>query len=112
MDTNERIKTLCKNNGITVQQLEIDLGEKPSSISKTTSNSKAEKLYKIAKYFNTSMEYLMTGEEAEMEIILTREERDIIEAYRIADDTRKDIIADILKIRRQDTGLQLSSRAG
>lgn len=110
MDTNARIKDLCRKNKITIQQLEHELKEKPSSISKTTSNSKAEKLYKIAKYFNVTIEYLLTGEEPAAGMILTREEMDLIKAYRLKSDDAKDIVANSLGIKRQDTGL-LSEKA-
>ena len=111
MDTIDRIKELCKKKKITVQQLEIELGEKPSSISKTTSNSKAEKLYKIAKYFDVSIEYLMTGESSSSMISLSLEEIAIIKAYRQKLDGTKDVVAEVLGVKRQDTGLQSSSKA-
>jgi transcriptional regulator with XRE-family HTH domain len=65
MDTLEKVKELCKQKGITVQQLEIEIGEKPSAIAKISSNSKAEKLDKIAQYFGVTIEYLIRSEEAQ-----------------------------------------------
>ena len=81
MDTNARIRALCKEKGVTIQRLEIELGEKPSSISKTTSNSKAEKLYKIARYFGVSVDYLISGE-SPAAFVLSDTEKQIVEAYR------------------------------
>ena len=71
MTTLEIIKDLCKKRGITVQQLEAELGEKRTSIASATSNMKAEKLYKIAKYFNVSMESIIGKED-----VKTSEEND------------------------------------
>lgn len=106
MDTNVRIKELCRLHKITVQKLELELGEKPSTIARTTSNSKANKLFKIAKYFNVSMEYLLTGEEPAAGMPLSYEEMDIIKAYRKLSDAEKNIVAKSLDVKRQDTGLQ------
>ena len=65
MDTLEKIKNLCKQKGITVQQLEKDIGERPTAIAKISSNSKAEKRDKIAKYFDVTIEYLIRSDEAQ-----------------------------------------------
>ena len=57
-----RIRTLCKNAGITVQQLERDAGIANGAIAKwTTSVPKADSLYKVSQRLNVSMEYLLTG---------------------------------------------------
>ena len=63
METSEKIRLLCKEKGITVQALEVELGEKRTSIAAANSNMKAEKLYKIAKYFNVSMESIIGKED-------------------------------------------------
>lgn len=103
MDTISRIKALCKEKNITVQQLEIELREKPSSISRTTSNSKAEKLYKIAQFFNVSIEYLITGKNPDSGMSLSFEEMDIIKNYRKASEGGKDAVCKLLDVKRQDT---------
>lgn len=81
METNERIKKLCKERGVTIQRLEIELGEKPTSIAKVSSNSKAEKLCKIAQYFGVTVDYLITGD-SPAAFVLSDVEKQIIEAYR------------------------------
>ena len=68
MNTFSIIKDLCQKNGISVLALENAIGEPQSSISKSNSNMKAEKLYKIASYFHVSMESIMGRED-----IVTRE---------------------------------------
>ena len=65
MTTNEIIRDLCRNNGVTIQRLEQILGFSNASIAKANSNMKAEKLKAIADYFHVSMEYLMTGKDPE-----------------------------------------------
>ena len=80
METNERIKKLCKERGVTIQRLEIELGEKPTSIAKVSSNSKAEKLYKIARYFGVTVDYLITGD-SPAAFILRDDEADILKVY-------------------------------
>lgn len=111
MDTKEIIQDLCKKRGVTVQRLEIEVGESQSSISKVSSNSKALKLYKIAQFFGVSMEYLITGKEPDAGMILSQEEKDLIFAYRNKSDDAKDVIAASLGVKRQDTGLRSSSKA-
>ena len=112
MDASERIKILCKEHKISIQKLEQELGEKPTSIATASSNSKAKKLYKIAKYFHVSIEYLLTGEDPAAGFGLSREEIEIIKAYRLKSDDAKDIIANALGVKRQDTSLLVSSKAG
>ena len=62
----ERIKSLCKEHGISMNKLEETLGFGKGYISKlgnTTPNTAKIKL--SADYFNVSVDYLMTGEENE-----------------------------------------------
>ena len=64
MNTKERIKRLCKENGISVNKLETDLGFGTgyvSKLDKSTPNTK--KIQLIADYFKVSVDYLMTGKE-------------------------------------------------
>lgn len=65
MSTKDRIKELCKNNGISANKLEKNLGFTAGYISKldkSTPNAKNIKM--IADYFNVSLDYLMTGKES------------------------------------------------
>lgn len=62
----ERIKDLCRKNGISMNKLEDTLGFGKGYISKlgvTTPNT--SKIKAIADYFGVSVDYLMTGEEKE-----------------------------------------------
>ena len=81
MDLKERIQTLCKNNSISMNQLEQDLGFGKGYISKLNkSTPNATKIQQIATYFNVSVDYLMSGhtdESAQSPALTKRDERDI-----------------------------------
>lgn len=69
MTMKDRIKTLCKSAGISMNKLEQELGFGTgyvSKLEKSTPNTK--KLQKIADYFNVSVDYLMTGKEPEFSV--------------------------------------------
>lgn len=62
MNMKERIKSLCKEKGITANKLEKDLGFGGGYISKLDkSTPNTANIQKIADYFEVSLEYLMTG---------------------------------------------------
>lgn len=88
----ERIKKLCKNNGISMNKLEETLGFGKGYISKlgiTTPNT--AKIQAIADYFNVSVDYLLKGDEEPQEkrtTLTTRDERDI---EKILEQTRQQL---------------------
>lgn len=62
MSTYETIKDLCKQHSIAVTALEKELGFGRGSIGKLRNGqTSAERLQKIADYFNVSTDYLLTG---------------------------------------------------
>ena len=62
----DRIKILCKENKISVNKLEEELKISKGSLCKIDVNKpSAEKMQKIADFFNVTVEFLATGEEAE-----------------------------------------------
>lgn len=68
MGLKERIKELCKKYGISMNQLETDLGFGKGYISKLgKSTPNAIKIQQIADYFNVSMDYLMNGDDQKEE---------------------------------------------
>lgn len=80
MDALDIIRQLCKSRGITITQVENDLGYSNGSINKAKSMS-ADRLYQISQYFNVSMEYLMTGKtitETDDEMSLLRQQQSIL----------------------------------
>ena len=62
METSDIIRKLCKENHISVTDLESKLGFSTGSLTKGSS-LRSDRLYEVAKYFNVSMEYLLHGEE-------------------------------------------------
>lgn len=62
MSTYETIKSLCKQHSIAVTALEKELGFGRGSIGKLRNGqTSAERLQKIADYFNVSTDFLLTG---------------------------------------------------
>ena len=81
MDLKERIKELCKINGVSMNKVESDLNLGTGYISKLgTSTPNASKIRQIADYFDVTVDYLISGKESsqEIEVKLTRkDEKDI-----------------------------------
>lgn len=81
MDLKERIKELCKINGVSMNKVESDLNFGKGYISKLgKSTPNASKIRQIADYFDVTVDYLMSGKESsqEIEVRLTRkDEKDI-----------------------------------
>ncbi|WP_369899766.1 helix-turn-helix domain-containing protein [Bacillus manliponensis] len=56
----DRVKHLCQNRGISVSKLEEDLDFGKNSLYRWKAQSpSAEKLLKVAEYFNVSVDYLL-----------------------------------------------------
>lgn len=67
MTLRERIKDLCKSNGISLNKLEKDCGFATgylSKLDKSTPNS--SKLQIVADHLHVSLDYLLTGKEKEI----------------------------------------------
>lgn len=76
MSTYETIKTLCKERGIAVTVLEKELGFGRGSIGKLrNSQTSAERLQKIADYFNVTVDYLVNG--PDVSSLTPKDNRDI-----------------------------------
>lgn len=61
----EKINKFCKENGISISQLERELGFGKGTISKWKSSSPSlDKVIAIADYFNVDMDYLIGREVA------------------------------------------------
>lgn len=81
MEVLDIIKQLCKDKNISIAQLEQALDYGNGSIAKSKGNMSADRMFKIAQYFNVSMEYLMTGktiQEADDEIAIIRQQQSIL----------------------------------
>ena len=81
MDLKERIKELCKINGVSMNKVESDLNFGKGYISKLgKSTPNASKIRQIADYFDVTVDYLISGKESSqgIEVKLTRkDEKDI-----------------------------------
>ncbi len=62
MNTIDIIKNLCKKRGTSLKTLEKELGYSNGSLAKAKVIP-SDRILELAKYFNVSMEYLMTGTE-------------------------------------------------
>lgn len=80
METIDIIRQLCADKGISVSQLENELGYGNGSLGKSK-NMLGDRLYQISQYFGVSMEYLITGKtltETDDEIALLRQQQSIL----------------------------------
>ncbi|WMI81896.1 helix-turn-helix domain-containing protein [Anaerotignum sp. MB30-C6] len=85
----DRIKSLCKKHGISVNRLEQELDIAKGSLCKmNTSKPSVERAQKIADYFGVTVDYLMNGEEANQ-----------INKFALNDRDKKDIAKDMETIR-------------
>lgn len=95
MDLKERIKSLCKDNGISMNKLEDVLGFGKGYISKLNSSTpNTAKIKKIADYFGVSITYLLDGEDKTSQELTDRDEKDI----------SKDLDRIMKKIRSRNDG--------
>ena len=105
MNLKERIKTLCKENGITVNKLEKTLGFGTGYVAKLENSvPNTAKIQLIADYFKVTVDYLMTGketrftvEQASIDVQLARQQKRIKEYMlkfaNLSDDKRNQIMS-------------------
>lgn len=68
MELRETVKELCKERGISLNQLEIEIGVAKGYLSKLGKSKPSSKnLQKISDYFGVSLDYIMTGKEPGIE---------------------------------------------
>ena len=80
MSIYDRIKKLCQERGITVAELERELGFSNSTIRKWGNNTSPsiDKVIKVANYFNVSVDYLLGMSDIKGSINDVLQDRDII----------------------------------
>lgn len=111
MSKYEKIKELCKENGITITGLESELGFARGSLSKIDKNRpRYDRLQKLADYFNLPVEYFMdevpkTGQNLEYYNTETLEmaqaiyeNPDLRELMKAAIDTNKDSLTSLTQL--------------
>ena len=110
MTLRERIKALCKKNGISINKLEIECGFAKgyvSKLDKSTPNS--ENIQKMANYFGVTVDYLMTGEEPKLTefpeqaelLVKIRSDKKLfgaIEKYYALNDKKKEHVLDLIDL--------------
>ena len=83
MEISQRIIEKCKEKGLSIRALEIKAGISNGAIKKwETQIPGCDKALNVANALNVSIEWLITGKEAES---LNTEEKKLIENYRKAD---------------------------
>lgn len=79
MNIYERVKEMCDARDISIAKLEKELKISNGSISKWANNMpRANVLYDVAKYFDTSIEYFLTGELTPVAPELTENEKELL----------------------------------
>lgn len=99
MNITDRIRELCKNNGISVTKLEEILHFGNGSLTKSTTKAiGSDRVLAIADYFNVSAEYLLTGHTPEKSYNrdITDFEYEIVRKFRVISDESKRILLDSL----------------
>ena len=102
MKSTEIIRALCAQKGISIAKLEKDLNLGNGTIASSKSSyMRSDRLKAIADYFHVTMEYLMTREDpATADFPLLPEERDLVAAYRLADEVTQNNICKLLDIKK------------
>lgn len=78
MDLKSRIKKLCYDKGISLNQLEAELNFGKGYLSKLgKSKPNSDKLQQIADYLGVTLDYLMTGKDRKMEFSSNQAELDL-----------------------------------
>ena len=97
MNLKERIKTLCKEKGITVNKLEKTLGFGTGYVAKLhNSVPNTAKIQLIADFFGVSVDFLMTGEKPEIPGF-EPEHLELIELYSKLNKEQKAAIINMLR---------------
>lgn len=102
----EIFEKLLKEKGLTVYRVAKDTGLNAAmftSWKKGDYTPKADKLQRIADYFGVTYSFLTTGQEEASEkaaFFLTFEEESIIKAYRALAESQKELVCQMLGIKR------------
>ncbi len=92
----DRLLELCRENGKKITPVIRELGLSTGGIARWRNGSSpdGDTLYKVAEYFDVSVDYLLGRETSE----LSKKERELIKAYRNASNEVHEIIDGILNV--------------
>ena len=97
MNLKERIKTLCKENGITVNKLEKTLGFGTGYIAKLDNSvPNTAKIQLIADFFHVSLDFLMNGSKPEIPGF-EPEHLELVELYSKLNKEQKSAVLNLLR---------------
>ena len=95
----ERIKELCKKNGISVNELEKEIGVAKGSLCKIDKHKpNSNKMQAISERLNTTVDYLITGKD--MDLVLEKADRDT--EIILADERLKEYFIRLSKLSKDD----------
>ena len=106
MNTVERVKRLCKERNVSIHKLEMDLEFSNGYISQLRKgNIPYDRLFKIANYFNVSIDYLMgneefTEEQALLDVRISKdpELKSALKKYFALSDTKKKHVLELIDL--------------
>ena len=115
MTINERVFKLLENKNKSQKELAAYIGTTPQVINKWKTrgtNPPSEYIHKIAEYFDTSVEYILTGQTNQQH--LDQEEKLLIKYYRGISSEQKTIVINTAAqfYNCQPTGLSSDSKIG
>ena len=96
----DRVKNLCELKGISISQLEEKIEISNGAAYKWKTSSPSQKMFqKLSSFFDVSIDYLMTGKDAETSEIppLMPEQFELLELYSKLKDEQKTAIMNLLR---------------
>ncbi len=98
----DRVKDLCDFKGISVSQMEKEIGISQGAAYKWKISSPSQKMFeKLSNFFNVSVDYLITGEESESKEYPEREwSEEHLELLELFDGLKKEQKSAILNLMR------------
>lgn len=103
----ERIRALCRREGISIKRLEESVGIGNGVIARWSKSAPtADKLAAVASYFGVSMEYLLTGEEIKQPADtdeLSKDELILLSAFRSLTADQRQFVLRQLRAAAQDS---------
>lgn len=102
MNIYERVKFICNNRNLTISAVEIGANISNGSISKwKTQMPKADNLYSVANFLNTSVEYFLTGKDNLNS--LSQDQQELLDLYSQLDERGKGEVIGFIKAKVTDS---------